>query len=962
MVGFYQRVYQASEGYRARIAWTGNYTSTAAGAEGTVSAAFAGDVERRLNYFRALCGVPADVRVNSGSTVYILPSDTWQPAATTTKAAAAQRSALMIVRTYPSNGGLSHNPAQNIPAWTTAAWNANRNGNLALGFYGPGAIDAYVREDVTGISSWNVDVGHRRWLMCHWSTDFATGDTPGHFSSATNTVRPPSNATYVVPRASEVDFDVEPGFHSYPSPGYFPAPHNSPYWSLSYPDADFSTASVTLRDAASNVVPVTIVSRRTGYGDNSIVWQVPAAAAVTTVSADTLWQVTVSGIQGDGVPAQHSYPVTLIDPERLLDSPVVSGNSSPLATTGATYQIAATGAVDEVEAGMFLRQSATWSEGAEDSPVARVIERTSGTYPFRATNAGYVKSGAKAFRLTFPTRYDPQINGVPAQSFELDRELLAGAATTLNFHYRRGLMTAASKLAVESSADGGRTWSALATYSGIAGNGDAAFQAASLPLAPSASPLRVRFRLFLATASSALYAHEDYPNHATGVFIDDIAVSGGEWLQPQGTVRAAGLSSFAFNAATVGTAIASGQTWWLRARAHHGGKAFPWGAAKVITPLGPLQLSGSTAPPATGANYAFIADPAATSYRLEVSAPGGSAWIEGAESSPAPQISTQTSGAYPIVNNLKGFRKSGAQAFRLGLSSLTDLEDSFTIERETVPTAASALEFWTRRGGMSLTNRLDVELSADGGGSWTTVWALPAVKRGDKVVTRRSVPLAAWAGQPVKIRFALRNPPGAKNAKWSAVKSGIWLDDITVTSPASVLWSHETEVAGGAETVRLDEITAGRPLVAGQTLQLRLRSIAGTTPGAWGPALLVTPVDPPQMSFAAWNDFEYPALPLEFERDSDGDGLADGIEYAFSLDPTEAAAAADVLTLTVERMEISRDLPVERSDVNYGAEWSDDLSTWSDEGVEIRVEGGKIIASAPRGTPSRVMRWVVVEK
>ncbi|RYD26017.1 MAG: hypothetical protein EOP87_23425, partial [Verrucomicrobiaceae bacterium] len=165
VVSFYQKVYRASEGYRDRMSWTGNYTSLAAGAEGTTSAVFVGDVERRLNYFRALCGVPANVRVNSGSVVTILAADAWQPDPSTTKAAAAQRSALMIARTYPNTSGLNHNPPQTNVGWTTAAWNANKNGNLSLGFFGPGAVDAYVKENVTGTSSWNVDVGHRRWLM-----------------------------------------------------------------------------------------------------------------------------------------------------------------------------------------------------------------------------------------------------------------------------------------------------------------------------------------------------------------------------------------------------------------------------------------------------------------------------------------------------------------------------------------------------------------------------------------------------------------------------------------------------------------------------------------------------------------------------------------------------------------------------------------------------------------------------
>jgi len=98
---------------------------------------------------------------------------------------------------------------------------------------------------------------------------------------------------------------------------------------------------------------------------------------------------------------------------------------------------------------------------------------------------------------------------------------------------------------------------------------------------------------------------------------------------------------------------------------------------------------------------------------------------------------------------------------------------------------------------------------------------------------------------------------------------------------------------------------------------------------------------------------------LEFESDLDADGLADGVEYAFSLDPTVADAAPEKLSLPEDKIEISRDLPLQRADVNYAAEWSDGLSTWSSEGVEIRIEGGKIIASVAKGSGSRYLRWKI---
>ncbi len=968
VVSFYQAIYMASEGYQQRIGWTGSYQSTAAGAEGRVSAEFVGDVERRLNFHRAMCGVKADVRVNSGATVGIVAGDRWVPPATTTKAAASQRSALMIIRTYPGNGGLSHDPPTNSPAWTAAAWNANRNGCLALGFFGPGAVDAYFMEDVTGISAWNTDVGHRRWLLRQWATDFATGDTPGSFSAGSNTVRPASNSMYVIPKPAELDFSPGPVFAAYPPAGYFPARLNASFWSLSYPGADFSAATVTLEDAALNPVPVTVVSRRTGYGDNSIVWQVAGAAAAKSVTDDRTWRVTVSNIGGAGVPARHSYQVTLIDPDRLNEVPRVAGNPAPLGS-GSVYTVTGVPGAEAMEAGFFLRRTAVWSEGAEDGSTTRTIDRTAGNYPFRASNTGYVKSGARAFRLTFPTRFDPIAGGVPAQIFELGRELVPGPSGTLDFQFRRGLMTAGSKLAVEASSDDGLSWTLLGTsWSGSGGAGDPAFQAASLRLPATVAPLRVRFRYYLADPTSALYAHEDFPNHPTGIFIDDIAVSGCDWLERTGAVRAPGLATLTLDAASAGIDLASGQEWWLRARAILGGKEFAHGPATVVTLSGPLQLSGPGQPPVEGADYRLVPDPVADSYQLEVVTVGsGEVWTEGAEASPAPRASHDQPGNYGLYSNLKGFRRSGAFSFRLGLASAGDGEDRLVIERTVVPTAASTLNFWVRRGPLSFSNRLHAELSTDDGVTWTSVWNLAGIKKADKSISLRGIPLAAWAGQPVKLRFALRKDPGGVNLKWNAKKSGVWIDDITVTAPSDVLFSKDSPVAGGATTVRLDATTAGHPLEPGSTLRLRLRAVTGGIAGAWGPALTVRPgAAAPDLvalaGFEAWQASEYPGLDLGFDADADRDGLADGIEYAFSLDPGDGVRIPDRLIVEAGTVELSRELPEPRDDLIYAAEWSDDLAAWSSDGVEIRIEGGRIHARAAAGKGRRFMRWNVVTK
>jgi hypothetical protein len=56
VLAFYNTIYTASEGYAQNIAWTG---SVAAGQAGTTSAVFKDDVRRRVNFYRALTGLPA---------------------------------------------------------------------------------------------------------------------------------------------------------------------------------------------------------------------------------------------------------------------------------------------------------------------------------------------------------------------------------------------------------------------------------------------------------------------------------------------------------------------------------------------------------------------------------------------------------------------------------------------------------------------------------------------------------------------------------------------------------------------------------------------------------------------------------------------------------------------------------------------------------------------------------------
>lgn len=588
VISFWHAVYQASEGYESRIKWTGNYS----GKNGTVSGPFTDDVERRLNYFRAMCGVDTHATVNSESKVVVELLDLFKPALSTPKWEAAQSAALMMAVNFDSTTGLnpalSHNPLKSVKSWSPVAWNASAKGNFAFGLYGPGAVTEYMLERLSksaSTSSWNSSVGHRRWCLYPAATDFATGDQPG-----TSAYNPPTNVFYVAQHHEDLLEITDPKFVAYPAAGFFPAVINSPFWSLSRQGANFSSAKVRMTDAAGKVIPITSTRINNEYGDPAIVWQVSASVAITEVYTDTKFNVQVSGISGEGVPATYDYSVTLINPNRLLDNHTITGVSKLASTGSAKFTFKVPGHAEALQVVAAQKSSTVWKETAEKA--AKVIDRTASTYPLQVKTTSFagfgIVSGQSSFRLTFPNAYDMIARGVPEQSFELDRDILPKKNAKLKFLYRRGYMTKGSVLAVEISSNDGVTWKTLGTP--IKGVNDTKFDmkatAATLALPKSTIPIRIRFRYY--TTGGAIYTHEAAKTSPTGIFLDDITVTKCDWLE---TKKVNSLSStataFSFTKGTAGVSLVKGKQWYLRLRAKVGGRWFHHGPPKAISITAP---------------------------------------------------------------------------------------------------------------------------------------------------------------------------------------------------------------------------------------------------------------------------------------------------------------------------------------------------------------------------------------
>jgi len=279
---FFNDEYRSSE--NTSFTWSGNYDTCN---PGSINRPFQDAVLRRIKYFRAMAGVPANITL----------SDDFNRA--------AQAAAFMM----SVNHQLSHTPSSAWICYSAAGVLGAGRSNLSLGNLGWDAITSQMKDS----GAHNYFVGHRRWILYPQTQTMGIGNIPA------SPEFPATNALWVFDtHIWESRPPTREAFVAWPPPGYVPYQVVFPRWSLSYAGADFSHASVSM---SSNRIPISLVVEDVvdGFGENTLVWralELNGGDSRLRPAVDTHYTVTIRDIIIHGQKRSYAYDVVIFDPSQ----------------------------------------------------------------------------------------------------------------------------------------------------------------------------------------------------------------------------------------------------------------------------------------------------------------------------------------------------------------------------------------------------------------------------------------------------------------------------------------------------------------------------------------------------------------------------------------------------------------------------------------------------------------------
>lgn len=261
--------------------WTGNRATCDAG---TTNPAYRAHVVNRVNYFRAMAGLPANVSEDEAMSTL------------------AQLTSIMNAE----SGKLDHNPDTSFTCYNADAASTAGLSNLYLGRSGADAINGYVQDPGAN----NFTVGHRNWVLSPTLRYIGIGDIPAIDGWAANTLTVIEDSSIVF--GAQPQMRQEEGYVAWPPEGY--VPHQIVYerWSFSLRYANFSNAAITATVNGQSV-PVSVEHRSTqttGAPFPIMVWSIPSLPEVP--AEDVVVGIHISGVVLNGVATSYTYETTVI--------------------------------------------------------------------------------------------------------------------------------------------------------------------------------------------------------------------------------------------------------------------------------------------------------------------------------------------------------------------------------------------------------------------------------------------------------------------------------------------------------------------------------------------------------------------------------------------------------------------------------------------------------------------------
>jgi hypothetical protein len=511
---FFNAVYTASDG--VPIAST---AITASCFPGTNAPAFADAVLRRINWFRAMAGMPASESFNAVNSAH------------------DQAAALMM----SANNTLNHFPPSSWACFSANGANAASNSNLSLGAYGADAITGFIQDFGAG----NEPVGHRRWLLYPQTQVMGTGDVPpqGAYMGA--------NATWVLDgNYGGTRPATRDPYVCWPPRGFVPYQVVFPRWSFAYPQADFSHATVTM---TSNGVPVSLfleVYHPNSYGENTLVWvpmglnQDDGSTVWPFSGADTVYSVTINNVVGASA-TSYTYSVTAFDPAVPGSdylAPAINGASQIVVGVPSAYSFTPITNATSYQWLQSTLSTFNFFDGAENGLTNFAVSVSPG-YPV-ITNL-VVASGAESFHLATPSPGD--------QILTLTHVVYPAANTALNFKSLLGIASPNQVARVQLSADSGQSWTDLYAQPGDNTWGQSSFTNLSISLGTYTGQ-SVLLRFDYSYLSPGIYyptVDSGYPGYYAGWYLDNIVVTNSQELLAPVT-NSIPSTNFTFTAAQAG--------------------------------------------------------------------------------------------------------------------------------------------------------------------------------------------------------------------------------------------------------------------------------------------------------------------------------------------------------------------------------------------------------------------------